>query len=278
MNSRRHAPLPALLVTLAAFSLGCATAAPETLPAAEPLSAALSRVGTVESDAIPGDALHVVVIRDRHSLGGGLRRVRSQLRDVHREVRLAIDYLVANGYGLLGCEYPLGELQPDETTDRHYAYARERLRIDDDPDELDRWNLYQPIRHQLAFDGRLLVYGVEDPTLYAEDVAELESWLKSLQVAKRRDRPEQERLAAMQALKTSERNLARYITERGRAAGKNLATLMNEQGRTRATLLLGGAHVASAVSALEAAGVTVTIFKPASYDAVPRRRSSSGSS
>ena len=66
--------------------------------------------------------------------------------------------------------------------------------------------------------------------------------------------------------------MIRYITERGRAAGENLAALMTAQGRDRAILLLGGAHVRSAVAALEAAGIAVTVFKPASYDATPARR------
>ncbi|MEE9394926.1 MAG: hypothetical protein V3W41_20750 [Planctomycetota bacterium] len=255
------------LIFAPAFMLVLGTACtspPPSLPPDLPFEAALNRCS--EKISGRGDSQpQIIYIKDRHSLNPGFHRLRPQLQAVQRDNRLLVDYLVAQGYTLLGCEFRFGELKEEPDTRQQFQIVRGRLKYDH-PNYLDGFSIFQPIRHLLANRPRLKVWGVEDPELYDRDVAFLKTYRQATKHAKRRDLSKEERRSALTKAALAARALDKSLIDRGRAAAENLLRAMSRVKTERAILILGGAHVAGVESALRESDYSYRILQSRSYD------------
>jgi hypothetical protein len=260
MTRRRF---PALRTFAATLLLLGACATTPAVPADAPTTAVLAAYGAVES--FPGElGIDVVVIRDRHYVGGGITYVDEDLRRLQAEHRRLIGALVERGYRLLGAEWRKGPLPVDDVAEDHRAAVRETLAEGDD---LDRRSIYQPIRYEVEFAGRLTVFGVEDPTLYDRDVAALEELTAVARAKRRHDTTKGPTDAQLDArFAEIRRGMRLRIDERGRASALNLLAETAARGERRAILLTGAAHVPAAVAALRDAGATIHVFTAAAFD------------
>ena len=207
--------------------------------------------------------LQVVLIRDRHAVHGSITRERGPLRDVRRDNRHAIGFLIRKGFLLLGCEAALGPLPDDDgPAAAHREAVREALA---EGDRLHDLTVYQPIRYEEEFRNVLTVLGMEDPELYKTDAEHLERILDLRLVAGRADIPEDARSAAVRDMGVHMEEISRNVRKRGHAAACNLVEHMLAEGIDRAMLMLGGAHAAGALAAFQEAGVSVRIFECESY-------------
>lgn len=266
MKIRGLARLVVLGAVLFLACTGCGTARPDHVsPHASFESAALTIGDIVEKsfDKDPEER-HIVIVMDRHATTSSFMRLRPQLREVQRSNRMLVEYLVAHDYSLLGCEKELGELKETEKTAKQFAAARGRL---DPVDELDHFSVYQPIRFKLMFEGRLAVFGVEDPELYAADVARLKTMLEASRIAKRYDMEDEKRKEAERTMRQMTAELSDNIIRRGVRAAQNLCDLMQETGRKKAILLIGGAHCRAAADIFKNRKIPYVIFRPSNYEA-----------
>ncbi len=241
----------------------CASSQIDEIPPAVSLDRAFDLVGRrslrLEAEERRGT---VVLIKDRHSTFPGFQRVRPQLRQVQRDNRLLLEYLVGRGYRLLGCEFPLGPIVENDETATQYRIIRPRLR---DRRELDEYGVFQPIRFQLVFRERLEVVGVEDPELLAQDLEDFDLFARARRSLGRRDIPAEDRAEIAVRMRELHLRMAQNIAARGAAAGRNLAALMTEKELDRAVMLVGGAHAPAAAEALVAAGFRVEVFESSRY-------------
>jgi hypothetical protein len=279
----------------AALFCGCATA-PPPLPLGTPIEVVLAAHGVAErATSAPRPASNptsrpessadsrpdsrstrvVVVVMDRHFAGGGLTYVDDDLRALQREHRRLVADLLDRGFALFGAEWRRGPLPKDD--DPAAAAHRDRARRAlEEGDDLDRLSIYQPIRFEVEFDGRLSVVGVEDPKLYDADVAALER-LQDLATLKRRhdtaDGPDDD--AILEEWARLRVAMRARIAPRGRAAARALIEEMDARGAERAILVLGAAHVPAAAEELATLGVDAFVFTAPSFarrDARPSRR------
>lgn len=233
-----------------------------------PLEEGLGLFGRVTAapgaDAGTGLAhLQVVLIRDRHPVHGRITRERGPLRDVRRDNRRAIGFLVRKGFLLLGCEAALGPLPDDDgPAAAHRKAVREALA---EGDRLHDLTVYQPIRYEEEFRNVLTVLGMEDPELYNADAERLERIIEIRALAGRADIPTDARSKATSEMRAHMKAISANIHKRGRAAAGNLVAHMLAKGIDRAILLLGGAHAAAALEAFRKAGVSVRVFECESY-------------
>lgn len=265
MASRFEGFLLASLLGLgfAGLLTGCALPppGPET-----PLEEGLARYGSVTeiSAGTTLPDLEVVVLKDRHAVHGAITRERGALREVQRENRGAIGFLERKGFLLLGCEASYGPLPRDDDgpSAAHRDAVRRALSVGDD---LHGLTVYQPIRYEEEFAGRLTVLGMEDPVLYAADKKRLEDIIELRRIASRRDLEERDRAEAVRTMLANMRAISAGVDERGRAAACNLIETMLVEGHDRAVLMLGGAHAKGAVALLEDSGARVWLFECKSY-------------
>lgn len=257
----------ATIVVFLIASFGCSsTPKTTTLPHWITMESAAEAVGKIvdRSYAKEGDDRRVVIVMDRHPMRSGTERMRPQLRDVQRSNRMFVEYLVQNGYGLLGCEFEKGPVAETPRTKQQYALIRSRL---DPLERLDEYPVYQPIRYQILWSTKLEVFGVEDPALYQEDVTRLRRLLEVHRKAKTYPADDEQR----RVLETERDKLAVELEEnivpRGVAAAQNLLELMESRQKKRAILLVGGAHATSAVEVMKSRGMPYSVFRATSYDA-----------
>lgn len=247
------------LLALAAGLLFGGCASPPPLDARTDLVTGLRTLGRVET-FVEADGPLVVVIKDRHAVHGAITRVRGRLRSVQTENSRAVRFLVSKGFRLLGCEAPRGDLPEEGPARAHREAVREALA---DGDDVNALTVYQPLRYAVEFAERLVVKGVEDPELYAADVAALEEIIELRGILTRND-TEREHVAE---LVKKERQLVRLVRShadaRGRYAAENL--LKAAAGQERAMLMLGGAHAPGIVSALREQGARVILFECRAY-------------
>lgn len=249
----------AALVLVAA----CSSRQIEKIPANLPLESAFRLVGRPGPVLEPAEARgEVVLIKDRHSTYPGFNRLRPQLRQVQRDNRLLVAYLLGRDYRLLGCEFPLGPIEEDDSTATQYRIIRGRL---DDERELDEYGVFQPIRFQLMFRGRLEVLGVEDPDLFGSDLDDFDLFARARKKLARKDLTEEDRAELARRMNELHRKMSANVAARGAAAGRNLARLMDERQATRAMMLIGGAHVPAAAEALLEAGFRVQVVESSRY-------------
>jgi hypothetical protein len=275
--ARRPRARPLLLLAIAGLC-GCVTLAEPPDPSLG-VGAGLAMLGSVErvleapiesgdrtaGGEEPWRPLEVVVIRDRHSVHGAITRERGPITEVRRENRAAVGFLLSKGFTLLGCESPFGPLPRDDgPSSRHREAIQRAIR---QSDRLDSLSVYQPIRYEEELEGRLIVLGVEDPGLYGADVARLNRILELQSVAARADTAGVTRQAAVKEVVRLIRTISASARLRGRIAACNLVHLMETQRVERAVLLIGGAHAAGAMAALEEHGVETWVFTCRSYDA-----------
>ncbi len=256
--TRRALPALGLVALLLA---GCAG------PAAPPPSASVAAVlqfhGKVETHDAPGPR-EVVIIRDRHPTGRGITYVDDELRALQREHHELVTDLVAREFRLLGCEFSRGPLPKDGAAADHLdrlAWAEEQ---GDDP---NRWSIYQPLRYQRDFAGRLDVLGVEDPDLYRADLAALDRLDEVVRLRRRTDwttGPTDDELRRNEAQILVAIRL--NVQKRGAAAAQNLVQLMDERHAPRAILMLGAAHVPSASRALSELKVRHHVFTAPGFE------------
>ena len=285
----------ALCAAATAFIHGCATA-PPPLPPDAPIEAVLAAHGRFERVAAesrpvsrptsvaaaasqaaadasasgpesrPAGPRLVVVVRDRHFAGGGLTYVDDDLRALQREHRRLIADLVSRGFELLGAEWRRGPLPGDD--DAAAAAHRDRARRAlEEGDELDRLSIFQPIRYEVEFEGRLCVVGVEDAAMYDADVAALDRLQDLLTARRRHDTstgPDDDAIFGDWA--TIRRGMRSRIAPRGRAAARAVVEEMDDRGLDRAILLIGAAHVPAAADELATLGVDGVLFTAPSFD------------
>lgn len=207
--------------------------------------------------------LQVVLIRDRHVVHGTITWERGPLRDIRRDNRHAIGFLIRKGFALLGCEASRGPLPDDDgPSAAHRAAVRDALARGD---RLHDLTVYQPIRYEEEFRDVLTVLGMEDPTLYKADAERLGQILEVRPLIGRADIPEGTRNEAARTMLTHMKAISANVDARGRAAACNLIEHMLVEGNDRAMLLLGGAHAAGALAAFRDQGVTVRVFQCKSY-------------
>lgn len=268
--SRRAPRMPLRALTVAVLAAACGCAHRPSRDASTPVREGLSGLGRISGESADP---RVVIVKDRHATHGAITRSRDRLRGVRRENRDAVAFLLLKGYDLLGCEAALGPLPEGGAADAHRAAVTEALAEGDD---LDALTVYQPIRLQEEFRGRLTVLGVEDPGLYSEDARRLEEVIRLRGLRARNDVPESERAAALAAERALVAEVTAQARERGRRAALNLLDHMRKLGRARAILMVGGAHSGAADEALRAAGVSTLGFECGSY-ARPDGSASAGS-
>jgi hypothetical protein len=134
-------------------------------------------------------------------------------------------------------------------------------------DRLDALTVYQPIRFEVEFSGRLKVLGVEDEQLYQADrmrlsrLRELSRQLK--QSSKAFGASQQKELNDLVA------QIHANADMRGQQAAENLLKLMKKEGVSSSTLLLGGGHAAGAIAFLQSQSVRVWTLIPHSYNKAP---------
>jgi hypothetical protein len=250
--------LPAVLAALA----GCAATPEHASPSTgTPLGAALATLGSATFVAGTGEG-EVVILKDRHAVGPGIFYVDEDLRAFQREQHAVVSHLVARGFTLLGCEHDLGPLPRNQAAADNIAVI-ERARAEHD--DLDRWSVFQPLRYEVEFEGRLQVLGVEDPALYGQDLDTLDQIEKTRRAASFHDAggPSPQALAREEVRLLGK--IRANVAARGAAAGVNLLAAMKERGATKAILMLGAAHVPAASAALKAAGVGHWIFETPSF-------------
>jgi hypothetical protein len=255
-----------LLAAVAGFAIGCASA--ETRPApplSMPLPEALARLGSARTHEGAGST-EVVLLMDRHAVGPGIFYVDEELRAFQRDQHAVVSYLVARGFALLGCEHTLGPIPRNDAARDHLEVIAEARRSGDD---LNRWSVYQPLRYEVEFQGRLEVVGVEDPALYQQDLDTLERIEKVLQALRFDDAggPDRPALEAEQARLL--RLIRANVDARGRLAAANLLDLMRQSGREKAILMLGASHIPAASAQLRDASVRHHVFEAPTF----RRRS-----
>ena len=207
------------------------------------------------------DVPDIVVIKDRHPLTR--RRVSPRQQALHRQHRLLVGYLVANGFDLLGCEAPLG---PVEDSD-YLAEETARIRRADRDDVRDEHALFQPLRYRLEHGERLTVVGVENPEIFAADIASFRTFLGARRRMARRDITDEERRALAREAVVATRSVSRNVRVRGEAAARNLVAMMGTRHR-RAMLMIGARHVPSAVETLQKAGYRVDVFEAEDFEGV----------
>lgn len=252
---RRAFPLALAIVA------SCATERP-LAPADAPLAEALAAHGTAEF--FPGAAAEeVVVVRDRHYVGGGITFVDDDLRTLQREHGRLVADLVGRDFGLMGAEWRRGPLPDDDVAEAHREAAREALETGDD---LNRRSIYQPIRYEVEFAGRLAVVGVEDPEMYDADVSALDVLTELSRLRRRHDTTDGPSDAEIERRWNDVRRAMRARTApRGREAAKNLLAAMRDRGVRRAILLIGAAHVPAVAEGLRAEGVPHYVFTARSF-------------
>jgi hypothetical protein len=242
---------------------GCASeACPPPLPVTMPLPEALDVLGTARE--IPGATPlpEIVLQRDRHAVGPGIFYVDEDLRAFQRDQHRTVSHLVARGFTLLGCEHTLGPLPRNAAAEDHIA-VMERAKADGD--DLNRWSVFQPLRYEIEFAGRLTVIGVEDPALYQQDLDTLAQLEKVARVAKEGGSagPGPKALAAEEARLL--RNIRANVVARGEAAARNLLAVMQERGVDRAILMVGGSHIPAASAELSRASVHHWVFEAPTF-------------
>ena len=227
------------------------------------MSEALSRVGReVGHFPAAAGAPVVVVIRDRHSAAPGFHPVRPQIEAVQHDNRLLVEFLVERGFDLLGCECAAGPVRENKDSGRQFRIVNSRIKAGV---ELDGWSVFQPIRYQLLWPTRLSVWGVEDAELYEQDIVEFKTFVRASRHARRNDLDEKEKRQALETARAASMQLRRNIDERGLRAAGNLLLAMKQTGSEKSILMIGGAHVPSAIAALKEAGITIHVFESASY-------------
>jgi len=207
-------------------------------------------------------AAHVVVIKDRHSARPGFHRVRPQLRNIQRDHRRLIAYLVTRSYGILGCEQPVGLLFENESAAKEFRIIKRHMRP---LAELDEYGVFQPARFAMMWPESLAVHGVEDEELYELDRNTWETYVKAMALARRKNRSMSQR---NESLKTAARALGlmdKNVHARGEAAARNLVALMQEMGSPRGILLLGGAHIPAALTELRRHSIAFDVFESTHY-------------
>lgn len=254
-------PRRAATVALFSIALGCASA--PTLPADATTVEVLAAYGgyTTETGATPEE---IVVIRDRHYIGGGITFVDDELRALQREHGRLVAALVDRGYRLLGAEWRKGPLPDDDAARAHRQAARDVM---EEGDDLNRRSIYQPIRYEVEHAGRLTVLGVEDASLYDQDVKALETLTALSQARRRHDTttgPSESELDLRWA--KLRRAMKARIDPRGRASARNLLEAMRERKERKAILLVGAAHVPGAAAELKDLGVTFHVFTAPSFE------------
>jgi hypothetical protein len=257
MRRRGFRAFPALVAILLAAA-GCATDAP-----APPLDAPTSALLEIRGAAtfVPGNLpVEVVVVKDRHFVGGGLTYVDDDLRRLQHEHRRLVGDLADRGFRLLGAEWRKGPLPLDGAAEDHRAAVRDALAEGDD---LDRWSIYQPIRYETEFQDRLEVIGVEEPALYDADVAALERLIELARAERRAGEADAAGRAERARLR---RAMVGRIDDRGAAAARNLAEAMRDRRASKAILLLGAAHVPAASRTLQEMGVPHHVFTAPSFE------------
>ena len=240
---------------------GCA--GPAAPPRDAPVATVLQFHGRAETHQAQGPR-EVVIIRDRHPTGPGITYVDDELRALQREHHELVTDLVAREFRLLGCEFNLGPLPTDGAAADHLdrlAWAEEQ---GDDP---NRWSVYQPLRYQREFAGRLEVLGVEDPELYQADLAALDRLDDVVRLRRRTDwtsGPTDDELRRNEAQILVSIRL--NVQKRGAAAARNLVRLMDERHAPRAILMLGAAHVPSASRTLSELNVRHHVFTAPGFE------------
>ena len=256
--------LLAILLATTIFTC-CSSPSIEEIPPNLPISQALNLVGRETVHHVAKEStLEVILIRDRHSTRPGFHRVRQQLRQVQRDNRLAVEYLLGKGFDLLFCEYPCGPLREDEKTQAQYRIIRSRMAHDY---LLDEYAVFQPIRFQLSYGDRLEVWGAEDPELFKQDLRDFESFAKARSQRQRHDLSRRQKKAIETQFLAAVARLRQNIVARGEAAAKNVLTIMKKRGKRRAVLLVGGAHVPYAIAIFENAEVSYRVFESSRYAA-----------
>lgn len=248
----------------ALLALCACVSPPPPLPENLTLQQAMELEGTAEVLSSTVSKQCVVIIRDRHPTYRGYRRIRKQLVQVQRSNRRFLDYLVRNGFTLLGCEFPRGPLEENSKTRQSYQLVRSKSRYG--PEYLDRFAVYQPVRYQLFWPNRLQVIGVEDPILYEADRSILKEFQRIRQTLILGGLRPEERVQLEAATARAAAKLRVNSDRRGEAAAKNLLLAMQDATCYSAVLLLGGVHVPEAQRQLEAAGVQVHVFRPNGYE------------
>ncbi len=259
-------PMPSKVITtvfLAFVLTACASESGNEISPTVPLVSAMEQLGQVRQSVKAPDAKgQVVVIKDRHSTRPGFHRVRRQLRQVQKDNRHLIQYLVRRGFRILGCEQTLGEILPNATTESQYKLIAGRMKHGID---LDEYSVFQPIRFQLLWGANLSVWGVEDPALFAKDISDFRAFAKARQNVRRNDLTEADRAGLRSVLVASQQKLRLNIKARGEKAAENLLSIMQEQGVSHGILLVGGAHVPAALRVLEQTGYDIYVFASSRY-------------
>ncbi len=258
--------LPALLLTAIAATAACAVA-PEDAPWPSdlPLEEGLARLGRVRAihpvSEPPGT---VVLIRDRHVLGGTITRVPAAQREIHRIHRTLLERLAGAGFALAGCEYPEGPLARTGEAARHFERVERAI---EEGERLDALSFYQPVRWAVELAGRMEFVGVEDPDLYGKDVEDLDRVLEArrgLTTFGQRETPEARRERRLSLRRDEEDALRRIranVDERGRRAARNLLEAMAARGVSKAVLIQGAAHIPAAADVLAGQGLRVFVFE-----------------
>jgi hypothetical protein len=259
-------PRGLFLVSLASAALGSALSCqssgePPSPSVALPLREALACLGSVrEVDGAPSP--EVVLLRDRHAVGPGIFYVDEELRAFQRDQRAVVRHLVARGFDLLGCEHTLGPIPRSPAAEDHIAVIEEARASGDD---LNRWSVFQPLRYEIEFQGRLQVIGVEDPALYQADLETLSKIEKVVQARRFSEAggPSQSELAREQARLLA--LIRANVAERGRLAARNLLAIMKERSSRKAILMLGASHIPAASAELAAENVRHYVFEAPSF-------------
>jgi hypothetical protein len=257
---------PLLRIACAAWlglALACAsTGGRRAPPVTMPLPEALARLGTVHPVPGASPSPEVVILKDRHAVGAGIFYVDEELRAFQRDQHTVVAHLVARGFSLLGCEHTLGPIPRNAAAEDHLAVI---ARAQAEGDDLNRWSVYQPLRYEAEFAGRLAVVGVEDPGLYQEDLDTLESIEKLRNVR----RFGGSGAPSAKALDAEERRLLQKIranvAARGAAAARNLLAIMKERGVEKAILMLGASHVPAASAELFRVSVAQYVFEAPTF-------------
>ncbi len=241
----------------------CASSTHSSIPQSADLSVAMNQVGRIVgrfSAEKPKGTL--VVIKDRHSTRPGFHRVRPQLRQVQKDNRKLVEYLVRHDFRVLGCEQSLGEIKLNDTTKKQYALISGRMkqRVD-----LDEYAVFQPIRFQILWGDRLSVWGVEDKKLFEGDIEDFKAFARARQRVNRNDISAEDKKRLQQIILDSRKLLRKNITGRGEKAAENLLQIMEEQEVTKGILLVGGAHVPAAVRILLERDFDVYVFESSRY-------------
>ncbi|MFT7618747.1 MAG: hypothetical protein ACI97A_002394 [Planctomycetota bacterium] len=248
-----------LLLTLAS----CASKAESEISGDLPLSSAMGHVGMVRLAIEPPKSRGIlVVMKDRHSTRPGNHRVRPQLRQVQKDNRRLVQYLVKQGFDLLGCEQVYGEFSETKATAAQYRLLRKRVQWEND---LDEFGIYQPILFQILWGKRLAVWGIEDPELFAADLEDFKTFVQARQQARRNDLSPGQKAKYQETLLLTRKKLRLNIVERGKAAAQNFLKLAEEKKSTRAILMVGGAHVPAAIEVLKDSGFNVYVFESSRY-------------